>query len=293
MVVSGATIDSLLREKEQYPPPDAFRARARIRDDALYESARKDPEGFWAAQARTLRWSRPWIRVLEWEPPFAKWFVGGRLNVSVNCLDRHVATARRNQAAIVWEGEPGDRRTLTYHDLWREVNRFANVLKGLGVRKGDRVTIYLPMIPELPVAMLACARIGAVHSVIFGGFSARAIRDRMEDAESRLIVTADGGYRRGNPLPLKKTVDEALAGLDFVRDAVVVRRAGIDVPMREGRDHWWHDLMGTAEAENEPEAMDASDPLFILYTSGTTGKPKGVQHSTGGYLVGVATTTKY
>jgi acetyl-CoA synthetase len=293
MVVSGATIDSLLREKEQYPPSDAFRQRARLRDDSLYESARKDPEGFWAEEARALQWIRPWTKVLEWELPFAKWFVGGQLNVSSNCLDRHVATARRNQAAIVWEGEPGDRRTLTYHDLWREVNRFANVLKGLGVKRGDRVTLYLPMIPELPVAMLACARIGAVHSVIFGGFSARAVRDRMEDAESRVIVTADASFRRGNPIPLKRTVDEAIAGLDLVEHVVVFRRSGVDVAMREGRDHWWHELMERAEDVCEPEAMDATDPLFILYTSGTTGKPKGIQHSTGGYLVGVATTTKY
>ncbi len=193
----------------------------------------------------------------------------------------------------MWEGEPGDRRTLTYHDLWREVNRFANVLKGLGVKRGDRVTLYLPMIPELPVAMLACARIGAVHSVIFGGFSARAVRDRMEDAESRVIVTADAGFRRGNPIPLKRTVDEAIAGLDLVEHVVVFRRSGVDVGMREGRDHWWHELMERAEDVCEPEAMDATDPLFLLYTSGTTGKPKGIQHSTGGYLVGVATTTKY
>ena len=293
MVVSGATIDSLLREKERHEPSEEFRRRSRVPDDRLYAAAAKDPEGFWAGEARALHWIRPWERVLDWDPPFAKWFVGGRLNVSDNCLDRHAATPRRNQAAIVWEGEPGDRRVLTYHDLWREVNRFANVLKGLGVHRGDRVTIYMPMVPELPVAMLACARIGAVHSVIFGGFSARAIRDRVEDAESRVIVTADVGFRRGNPLPLKKTVDEAIEGLDLVEHVVVYRRAGGDVPMREGRDHWWHQLMDRAGDTCEPEPMDATDPLFLLYTSGTTGRPKGIQHSTGGYLVGVATTSKY
>src|SRR5438093_4868463 len=234
-----------------------------------------------------------WSKVLEWNPPFARWFVGGKLNVSVNCLDRHVAGPRRNKAAIVWEGEPGERRVLTYHDLWRDVSRFANVLKGLGVKRGDRVTIYMPMIPELPVALLACARIGAVHSVIFGGFSARAIRDRAADAESHVIVTADGGYRRGAVLPLKKIVDEAIDGLDVVRHVVVFRRTGVEVTMREGRDRWWHELMTKADGECAAESMDASDPLFILYTSGTTGKPKGIQHSTGGYLVGVATTTRY
>src|SRR5207247_815378 len=212
--------------------------------------------------------------------------------MSANCLDRHLKGVRRNKAALVWEGEPGERRVLTYHDLWREVNRFANVLKGLGVKRGDRVTIYMPMIPELPVALLACARIGAVHSVIFGGFSARAIRDRAEDAESHVIVTADGGYRRGTVLPLKKIVDEAIADLDVVRHVVVFRRTGAEVPMREGRDHWWHDLMAKAAAECEPEAMNATDPLFILYTSGTTGKAKGIQLSTGRYLVGVATSTR-
>ena len=293
MVVSGATIDSLLREKEQYAPPEGFRKAARVPDDALYRTARKDPEAFWAEEAKALQWIRPWTKVLEWELPFAKWFVGGQLNVSSNCLDRHVATPRRNQAAIVWEGEPGDRRTLTYHDLWREVNRFANVLKGLGVKHGDRVTLYMPMIPELPIAMLACARIGAVHSVIFGGFSARSIRDRVQDAESHVIVTADAGFRRGKPLPLKSTVDEAVADLNVVEHVVVFRRAGTAIPMREGRDHWWHDLMERADDACEPEPMDASDPLFILYTSGTTGAPKGIQHSTGGYLVGVATTSKY
>ncbi|TMA00280.1 MAG: acetate--CoA ligase, partial [Methanobacteriota archaeon] len=293
MVVSSATIDSLLKEKEQHRPSAAFRKAALLRDDSFRLEAAKDPEAFWARMAKGLAWMAPWSKVLEWDPPFAKWFVGGKLNMSANCLDRHLKGARRNKAALVWEGEPGERRVLTYHDLWREVNRFANVLKGLGVKRGDRVTIYMPMIPELPVALLACARIGAVHSVIFGGFSARAIRDRAEDAESHVIVTADGGYRRGTVLPLKKIVDEAIADLDVVRHVVVFRRTGAEVPMREGRDHWWHDLMAKAAAECEPEAMNATDPLFILYTSGTTGKPKGIQHSTGGYLVGVATTMKY
>ncbi|HWM51371.1 MAG TPA: AMP-binding protein, partial [Thermoplasmata archaeon] len=293
MVVSSATIDSLLREKEQYPPSAAFRKDAGLKDDSFRLDAAKDPEAFWARMAMELQWTAPWSKVLEWNLPFAKWFVGGKLNVSTNCLDRHLSGPRRNKAAIVWEGEPGDRRVLTYHDLWRDVNRFANVLKGLGVKKGDRVTIYMPMIPELPVALLACARIGAVHSVIFGGFSARAIRDRAEDAESHVIVTTDGGYRRGAVLPLKKIVDEAIDGLDVVRHVVVFRRTGTEVTMREGRDHWWHELMAKADAECASESMDATDPLFILYTSGTTGKPKGIQHSTGGYLVGVATTTRY
>jgi len=293
VVVSSATIDSLLKEKEQYPPPDAFRKNALARDDDLYRDAARDPEAFWAKMAKGLEWTAPWSEVLEWNPPFARWFVGGRINVSANCLDRHLKGPRRNKAAIVWEGEPGDRRVLTYHDLWRDVNRFANVLRGLDVKQGDRVTIYMPMIPELAVAMLACARIGAVHSVIFGGFSARAIRDRVEDAESAVVVTADAGYRRGFALPLKKVVDEALEGLRIVRHVVVFSRAAIDVPMREGRDHWWHELAAKSEAVCPPEGIPATDPLFLLYTSGTTGKPKGIQHSTGGYLVGVATTTRY
>src|SRR5436190_1948683 len=291
MVGSSAPIGSLLKEKEQHRPSAAFRKAALLRDVAFRLEAAKDPEAFWARMAKGLAWMAPWSKVLEWDPPFAKWFVGGKLNMSANCLDRHLKGARRNKAALVWEGEPGERRVLTYHDLWREVKRFANVLKGLGVKRGDRVTIYMPMIPELPVALLACARIGAVHSVIFGGFSARAIRDRAEDAESHVIVTADGGYRRGTVLPLKKIVDEAIADLDLVKHVVVFRRTGVEVPMREGRDQWWHELMAKADAECPPEAMDATDPLFILYTSGTTGKPKGIQHSTGGYLVGVATTT--
>ncbi len=292
MVVSSATIDSLLKENEQYPPPKSFRENAWVRDEALMRSAAKDPEGFWADCARELTWIKPWTKVLEWKMPFAKWFVGGKINVSQNCLDRHLDTPRRNKAAIVWEGEPGDRRVLTYHMLGREVNRFANVLKELGVKRGDRVTIYLPMIPELPIAMLACARIGAIHSVIFAGFSAKAIHDRMEDAGSEVIVTADGSYRRGNIVPLKKTVDEAVADLPLVRHVVVYQRTKEAVPMKPDRDVWWHEAMAKADDSCEPEAMDSNDPLYVLYTSGTTGRPKGVVHSTGGYLVGIAATHK-
>jgi len=293
VVVSGAAIDSLLREGERYPPSPAFREHAWVRDPRVLTDAAKDPEGFWAEQAGKLRWSRPWTRVLDWDPPFAKWFVGGTLNVSDNCLDRHIETARRHKVAFVWEGEPGDRRVISYDALWRDVNRFANVLKGLGVKRGDRVTIYMPMAPELPVAMLACARIGAVHSVIFGGFSAKAIQERAADAETAVVVTADAGYRRGNLVPLKRTVDEAIEDLPIVKHVVVFKRAGADIAMRAGRDVWWHEAMSAADPWCEPEPMEATDPLFILYTSGTTGKPKGIVHGTGGYLVGAATTHKW
>ncbi len=288
-------IDALLQEHRAFAPSDEFRAQANVRDASVYEQAARDPEGFWANFARELEWSTPWTQVLEWNPPHAKWFVGGKINASVNCLDRHVRTARRNKAAIIWEGEPGDRRTLTYFDLHREVCQFANVLKSLGVTRGDRVAIYLPLIPELAIAMLACARIGAVHSVVFGGFSAESLRDRINDAQARLLITADGGFRRGSVVALKKVADEALADTPSIEHAVVVRRGQSDIPvtMTEGRDRWYHELMAQAPYACPPEPMDAEDMLYILYTSGTTGKPKGIVHTTGGYLVGTYATTKW
>src|SRR3990170_3070416 len=293
MVVPGETIDSLLKEKERYPPSDAFRRSAWVTDEGIYEEPTRDPDAFWAARAAELRWTQPWDKVLEWSPPFARWFVGGKINVSENCLDRHVESTRKHKAAIVWEGEPGDKRVVTYDELWRQVNRFANVLKDLGVRRGDRVTIYMPMIPELPIAMLACARIGGIHSVIFGGFSAKAVRGRIEDAESEVVITADGGYRRGQIVSLKRLVDEAIADLPIVRHVVVASRTQEPVSMKEGRDIAWDEAMARAAPRCPPEPVDATDPLFILYTSGTTGQPKGIVHSTGGYLVGVATTMRY
>jgi acetyl-CoA synthetase len=289
-------IDALLKEERQFPPPDDWRTRGAVTDPAIHERAEADPEAFWARFASELEWVRPWERVLEWTPPHAKWFVGGQLNASVNCADRHARTARRNKAALIWEGEPGDRRTLTYFDLYREVGTFANVLKSLGVGRGDRVALYLPLIPELAIAMLACARIGAVHSVVFGGFSADALRDRINDAQAVALVTADGGYRRGNLIPLKRTSDDALRGAPSIRHVVVVQRVagdGAQTPMQAGRDHWYHELARSVSPTCEPEAMDAEDMLYILYTSGTTGKPKGIVHTTGGYLVGTYATTKW
>lgn len=288
-------IEALLQEHRTFPPDPAFSAQALVRDPGIYERAAADPEGFWEGFARELEWERPWSKVLEWNPPHAKWFVDGRLNASVNCLDRHLKTPRRNKAAIIWEGEPGDRRTLTYYDLHREVSQFANVLKSFGVGRGDRVAVYLPLVPELTIAMLACARIGAVHSVVFGGFSAESLRDRINDAQARLLVTGDGGYRRGNIVPLKQIADTALAETPSIEHVVVVRRGFADIPvaMHQGRDHWYHELMAEAPYRCAPEAMDAEDRLYILYTSGTTGKPKGIVHTTGGYLVGTYATTKW
>jgi len=289
-------LDTLLNEARRFSPGAEFSARA-LATATTYADARADRLGFWAARAAELEWSTPWQTVLDWKPPHAAWFSGGMLNASVNCLDRHVRGAKRNQAALLWEGEPGDRRTLTYWELFREVGRAANALRALGVRRGDRVAIYLPMIPEAAIAMLACARIGAVHSVVFGGFSAESLRDRIVDAQAVCCITADGGYRRGQVVPLKRFADEALAQCPSIRSCLVVHRGGgIDpthCPMADGRDHWWHRALEEQPAHCEPEAMDAEDLLFILYTSGTTGKPKGIVHTTGGYLTQAAATTKY
>ena len=292
-------IDVLLQETRSFPPPAAFANSATVHSAEIYDQAARDPESFWAGMASDLEWSTPWSKVLEWNPPWVKWFTGGTLNASVNCLDRHVRTSRRNKAALIWEGEPGDMRTLTYWDLYREVCKFANVLRQLGVRKGDRVAIYLPMIPEAVIAMLACARIGAPHSVVFGGFSSDSLRDRINDAEARVLITADGGYRRGGIVPLKRNADKAVEETPSIAHVVVVQRrpgSGGDeafAQMKQGRDHWWHELMRDVSATCEPEQMDAEDVLYILYTSGTTGKPKGIVHTTGGYMVGCQATTKY
>jgi acetyl-CoA synthetase len=291
---TAATIDDLLLEARTYPPSEAFKRNTLVAGTFLYDEAAQDDQGFWARQAAELvTWSKEWHTICEWDLPFAKWFVGGQLNVSENCLDRHVAAGRGNQVAFHWEGEPGDSRTITYAQLLAEVQRFANVLRTLGVRKGDRVNIYLPMIPEVAVAMLACARIGAPHSVVFGGFSAQSLADRINDAEAKVLVTADGGYRRGEVFPLKQQADQALASTPSIQHVVVVRRGGNDVPMQHGRDHWYDDLMAEADETCPAEPMDAEQLLFLLYTSGTTGKPKGIMHTTGGYLTQVAFTHKY
>jgi len=294
-------IDNLLNEDRRFPPSTEWRQKAVVTDPGIYTRAAADPEAFWAGQARELEWIRPFTKVLEGGFPSPKWFSDGTLNVSANCLDRHVRAGLGDRPAFIWEGEPGDTRTLTYAELLNEVARFAGVLRAQGIRKGDRVALYMPLIPELAIAMLACARIGAVHSVVFGGFSADALRDRINDSACAALVTADGGYRRGNIVPLKQMADAALDGTPSIRTVIVVRRGGdraIDVEMKAGRDHWYHELM--AETENSvdmlfhpPEPMGAEDMLYVLYTSGTTGKPKGIVHTTGGYLTGVATTTKW
>jgi acetyl-CoA synthetase len=283
-------IDALLEEKRLFPPPQGFVDRALVADAAIYERAAREPEAFWAEQAERLEWSRPWDTVMEWTPPFVKWFVGGTLNASVNCLDRHVAAGGGDKVAYHWEGEPGDTRTLTYRELLEEVCRLANGLRSLGVGKGDRVNIYLGMVPELPIAMLACARIGAPHSVVFGGFSAESLRDRINDAEAKVLITADGAWRRGQVVPLKANADEAVRECPTIEHVITVRRCGNDHAFTEGRDIWYHDLVGDQPTESAPEEMDAEDLLYLLYTSGTTGKPKGIAHTTGGYLTQVAAT---
>ncbi len=309
---SSTNIDSVLHEIRVFPPTRDFAKAAHIQSMAQYKKLYKEsitaPEKFWAKQAKQeLVWVKPWKKVLEWKEPFAKWFVGGQLNVSANCLDRHLGTARANKAALIWEGEPaapdkpGEQRTLTYKQLHHEVCLFANVLKRNGVRKGDRVLIYLPMVPEAAIAMLACTRIGAVHSVVFGGFSAQSVADRIHDCQAKVVVTADGGFRRGAVVPLKQNVDEALVLktpqgellAKTIEKVVVVRRCGNEVTFQEGRDVWWHAEVQQVDAQCPPEPMDSEAPLFILYTSGSTGKPKGILHTTGGYLLCAKMTSRY
>jgi len=291
------SIDSILNERRVFQPSTEFSQDAHIKDlehyQRLYREAEEDPERFWGEIAGQLHWFRKWDRVLEWDSPWAKWFIGGQINISYNCLDRHVATWRRNKAAIIWEGEPGEVRTLTYQQLLTEVKKFANVLKSLGIQKGDTVALYMGMTPELPIAMLACARIGAAHSVVFGGFSANALVDRINDAQCKAVITQDGSYRRGAEVPLKLTVDEALPGCPSVKTVIVYKRTGSETKMEWGRDHWWHELMLDASDQCEAERLDSEHPLYILYTSGSTGKPKGVVHTTGGYSVGTYITAKW
>lgn len=290
-------IESHLVENRVFTPAPLFSENARVKSleeyKKLHSESIADPEKFWAGEASELTWSKPWSKVLEWDEPFAKWFVGGELNVSANCIDRHLAGARRNKAAIIWEGEPGEKRVITYQQLHRDVCRFANVLKRNQIKKGDCVLIYMPMIPEAAVAMLACARIGAVHTVVFGGFSAESIKDRLADSKAVAVITADGGYRRGGIVPLKQNVDEALKGDSAVKRVIVFQRASNEVQFEEGRDVWWHVELEQVNANCPAEPLDSEHPLYILYTSGSTGKPKGILHTTGGYLTGVYSTTKY
>jgi acetyl-CoA synthetase len=291
------TIEGLLIESRRYPPPKAFAERANVNDPEIYQRAHDDPESFWASVAENLDWDKKWDKVLEWDPPKVSWFSGGKLNVSYNCVDRHLKSWRKTKAALIWEGEAGDERILTYQDLYREVNRAALMLKSLGVKKGDRVAVYLPMIPELAIVLLACARIGAPHSVVFGGFSPDSLADRINDCGAKVLVTADGGFRRGNVVALKENADKALESTPEVEHVVVVERVGRKVHpihMKSGRDVWWHEAVDqVTERYYPPEMVDAEHPLYILYTSGTTGKPKGVLHTTGGYLVGTYATSKW
>jgi len=286
-------ISDLLVEDRRFEPSDEFKRQAYVRTPEIHDKSWANPEQFWENAAQGLHWFEPWERVLEWEPPNARWFTGGKINASYNCCDRHIKAGQRNKAALIWEGEPGDSRVMTYGDLYREVNLFANALKSLGVKKADRVAIYLPMIPEAVVAMLACARIGAIHSVVFGGFSPEALRDRINDAGAKVLITADGGYRRGQIIPLKHDADFALKDTPSIESVVIVQRGDFPLRIKEGRDHWYHRLIQEADSYCEPVPCDSEDVLYILHTSGTTGKPKGIIHTTGGYLVGAYTTTKY
>jgi acetyl-CoA synthetase len=294
---TSIAIESTLQETRVFPPSAKFAASAHIKSfeeyEEIYKRAAEDPEAFWASVAENLHWFKKWDTVLKWKEPHAEWFVGGKINASYNCLDRHLETHRKNKAAIIWEGEPGETRTLTYQQLHRQVSKFANVMKKVGVKTGDRVALYMPLVPELAIAMLACARIGATHTVIFGGFSADAIRDRVNDGACKLIVTADGGYRRGAEIKLKETVDKAVEQTPSVENVIVFRRTDSKINMQIGRDYWWHELMETVSDDCPAEELDSEHPLFILYTSGTTGKPKGILHTTGGYLTGTYITTKW
>ena len=293
--MSNQAIEEFYTENRSFPPSEAFQRGALTADQTLYEEADADYEAFWARQARELlTWSQDFHTTLEWDLPYAKWFLGGELNITYNCLDRHIESGNGKKVAFHWEGEPGDTKSITYKELLDEVSKFANVLKDLGLQKSDRVAIYMPMILELPIAMLACARIGVTHSVIFGGFSPDAIIDRCEDADAKLIITADAGYRRGEPSPLKVNVDAALEnGAATVKNVIVVNRCDTPVTMVQGRDHWWHELMLEASANCPAPPMDSEQLLYLLYTSGTTAKPKGIMHTTGGYLTQVAFTHKY
>ncbi len=286
-------VDDLLHETRVFQVPSLFHNLANIKNDSLYAKAKTDRVAFWEECAKKLHWTTPWKQALIWEKPFAKWFVGGKINASYNCLDRHIKANLGNKTALIWEGENGEERTFSYAESYLEVNKLANAIKSLGIKKGDRVAIYMPMVPEAVFAMLACARIGAIHTVVFGGFSAEALRDRINDAQAKLLITADGGFRRGNIVPLKNIADTALEQTPGIQDVIVVQRSKAEVAMKRGRDHWYHDVVRNVKPYCEPEAMDSEDVLFILYTSGTTGKPKGIVHSTGGYLTGVYNTTHW